>query len=230
MSGQPELEGFRPPSSAGTKVGMLVIGFTLAVTLAIVLILPITQYLGGDPRERYVLREFDFSMEPPPPVEEEPPPPEEEEEEQEVEELEEPPPLMDLTQLEALLNPGTGGALNVAGNVGAFGVTTKETVADIQYFALNELDEKPKRRRVIDPQSLFGFTLKRELRGTTVRAKVEVEIDETGQARVVQVIETSDARVVKPITDAVNQWTYTPPKKDGKKVRARYIQPFTFEL
>jgi TonB family protein len=66
-------------------------------------------------------------------------------------------------------------------------------------------------------------------RGIAGHATVEFFIDETGRARVPVAITAAHPLLAAAGVAAVSQWTFEPPKRDGKPVLARIQQDFNFE-
>ncbi|MEX0325135.1 MAG: energy transducer TonB [Puniceicoccaceae bacterium] len=222
-NGNNRLVGYKLPRS--NKYVIRIVIATIIMTLAILAILPFTQALSGDPRDRNI-RSVDVANLPPPePPPPEPPPPEEEEEE-EVEDLEEPPPMLDLSKLDASLNPGTGNALFGGFDLSQFKTTGRSAVEDMKIFSLRELDRQPRRKKTILPQ--YPIAVRRD--GVEGVVKAQIMIDEEGRVTIMQIVESPDVRLSDVVRDALEQWIFEPPIKDGKAVRAQYIQPIPFNL
>lgn len=199
------------------------ISATFLTAFAIFAILPITQWISGDPRDQYMVRSVDLSLPPPPPPPPEPPRPPEEEVKQEQPELEQPPQQLDLSQLEAALNPGTGGAM---GNFQLEGFSVAPDVSgELMIFSIADLDSRPKRRKAISPiiPQLFQAS------GPKGIVRVRIMIDEKGSVTIMEIVEATHDEVVQPVRQALVKWRFDPPKKDGKVVKAQYIQPFPYD-
>ena len=197
---------------------------TVIMTLAILAILPFTQALSGDPRDRTVRSVQLANLPPPEPPPPEPPPPPEEEE-VEVEDLEEPPPPLDLRALEAALNPGIGEAGSGLASMGLFEVRP-DTAGDMMLFDIGDLDRVPRRLSGINPP--YPRDMQRQR--ITGEVRLVLIIDETGSVQVQEVAETPHPGFIDPVVNAVRTWKFEPPVKDGKRVRARYILPLDFSL
>lgn len=216
-------EGFQPPKSNRYLIRIWIMAGL--VSAGIFAVLPFTQALSGDPRDRFRVRTVDLSPPPPPPpIEEEPPPPEEVEEEPPPE-FDEPPPPLSLDQLEAALNPGIGSAIGQALNLDAFSVTGN-VVEEMQIFSISDLDSRPRRLRAVAPE----FPPEMQVSGATGRIRVRILIDENGEVTVMEVVEASHQEAVQPVRQALTRWRFEPPKKDGVRVRAQYIQPFDYDF
>lgn len=217
--GKHKLVGYRMPRSSNRYVIRIVLA-TVIMTLAILAILPFTQALSGDPRDR-TLRTVDTANLPPPePPPPEPPPPPEEEEEPDVEDFDEPPPPLNLSQLEASLNPGVGDAIGAGFSLTDFSMKP-DAASELMIFELRDLDRVPRALRRIAP--IWPADVLNERVSGVVRARIL--IDEKGNASVLEIIETPDSRLNVPVRKAIEQWRFEPPMKDGEDVNAQYIQP-----
>lgn len=218
------LVGYRIPKSNRYVIRIVIA--TILMTLAILAILPFTQALSGDPRDR-TLRSVDVANLPPPePPPPEPPPPEEEEEPEETPELEEPPPMLDLSQLESALNPGLGGAATAAFDLDAFS-SAINTGDELQIFDVIELDRTPRIvKRVMPeyPQDLL-------LNGVTGSVSLVIIIDQQGEVTVESVADWSGSRdFIQPTRIALSKCRFEVPTKDGQPVRARYKITIPFQI
>ncbi|MCC5806175.1 MAG: energy transducer TonB [Opitutales bacterium] len=216
-------EGFHKP--AGRPLVIRMVLATVIMTLAIIFILPFTQLLQTDPRDMHRVRSIDIAPPPPPPPPPDPPPPEEEQQDPDVDDLSTPPPPISLSQLEAALNPGIGGALGQAVDLGAFGVAP-DAAAEMQIFQLGDLDRRPQRLRTVTPRFPPEFSV-RAYQGT-VRARIM--IDEEGNVTVMEIVESTHREAVQPVRQALAQWQFEPPVRDGRPVRATYIQPIPYDF
>jgi protein TonB len=199
---------------------------TVLMTLAILAILPFTQALSGDPRDR-TLRSVDVANIPPPePPPPEPPPPEEEEQEEESPDLEQPPEMLDLSQLESALNPGTGGAFTGAFDLDSFSVQPN-VAGEMQIFDIVDLDRTPRMiKRVIPeyPQQLL-------VRGIEGEVTLVLIIDQQGEVTVDRILDwEGDRGFIQPTRLALSRCVFEPPTKDGQPVRARYKITIPFNL
>jgi protein TonB len=213
--------GYQIPKS--NRFLIRVVLATVIMTLAILAILPFTQALSGDPRDR-TIRSVDVANIPPPePPPPEPPPPPEEEEREEQPELDQTPQMLDLSQLESALNPGIGG-IGQAIDLASF-QTSQELASEIQIFDISDLDRRPRRLRAIPP----NFPIEMQTRGASGVVRARILIDETGSVSVLEIVEATDREAVQPVRQALVQWRFEPPEKGGEKVRATYIQPITYD-
>jgi protein TonB len=219
-----KLIGYRVPQT--NRYVLRVVLATVIMTLAILAILPFTQALSGDPRDR-TLRSVDVANLPPPePPPPEPPPPPEEEEQEETPELDEPPPMLDLSQLESALNPGLGGAATAAFDLDAFSASIN-TGDELQIFDVIELDRTPRLVQRVLPE----YPVDLLQRGVTGSVTLVIIIDEKGTVAVESVADwKGDRAFIQPTRIALSRCRFETPTKDGKPVKARYKITIPFEL
>jgi len=199
---------------------------SIFVSLGIFMLIPFTQLLESIGRNDDLTVSVDIAPPPPPPP---PDPPEEEEEEEPQEEPPppppEPPPQLSLSQLDLALEPGIGDAMAGAFGFGGFN-TRPDAVQEMkEFFSLSELDENPKKIAGQTPQA--PFSLKRDRIPAYTQALVE--IDQNGNVRVISFSKTTHREMEEEFLKVVDTFKYTPPTKDGKKVRARFYIPFRFD-
>jgi protein TonB len=221
--GKHRLVGYRMPRS--NKYLIRIVFATVIMTLAILAILPFTQALSGDPRDKTLRSVNTANLPPPEPPPPEPPPPPEEEEEEQIDDFEEPPPPLNLSALEAALNPGVGDAVGGMAYLDLFEVRPN-TAGDLQIFEIGDLDRVPRRLSGVNP----SYPRDMQRQRITGEVRLVLLIDENGSVSVMEVQQTPHAGFVEPVTKAVNTWKFEPPVKDGKRVRARYILPLDFSL
>lgn len=218
----PASVGFRIRNS-GSPLIRIVFGAAIIVC-ALLAILPITQWLSARGNQREVIRVDTASLPPPEPPPPEPPPPPEEEPEESEPELEDSPPPLDISQLEAMLNPGIGDAGQGWGEIGSWG-EKPDAVADLQLFSIEDLDSRPRRLRAVAPD--YPIDLRNQ--GIGGRVRLVVVIDEQGNVTVDKVLDGPHPTLIENARVAMSKWRFEPPKKDGKAVRARYIQNLDFD-
>ncbi|HKJ89634.1 MAG TPA: energy transducer TonB, partial [Oceanipulchritudo sp.] len=97
---------------------------------------------------------------------------------------------------------------------------------EAQLFNVQDLDELPRpvRQVKMEPPSRF----RQERISGLVR--VEIMIDESGTTTVRRILESSHPELEEPARRALAQWTWTPPRKNGDPVKARYILPIGFRF
>ncbi len=213
-----------PPMSGG---GSRVLSYLSASALAafIFLSLPITQLLNGKGASANTIVADSVSIPPPPAPPPEPPPPEEELAEEDVPELEKELQPLELSQLDVALNLGVGDALNVGYALLGFGVTP-DTIAQMDIFELNDLDNNPQRIVAIPP--IYPFALKRDKINGWI--KLIIIIDERGKVIKADVESSSHLEFERPGIEAIMQWRFEPGTHQGKPVKVRKMQGITFRI
>lgn len=226
MPGSPRqtpTSGFQVPRTGGFST-RLVVG-TAFLTLLVLTVLPISQVISGDPRDTHRILAIEAVLPPPEPPPPEPPPPPEEERQEEVRDLEMPPPPISLSQLEASLNPGMGGAGIAGVDFDAFGMGP-DAASDMQIFSLRDLDERPRRLTTVTPQ----FPPEFGVNGWVGEVRARILIDEQGNVSVMEIISSTHREAVQPVRQALARWRFEPPRRDGQAVRASYIQPIPYDF
>ncbi len=210
--GPPKL-GYSP---AGAVLGSVVI------TALIFVLLPLTQLLSLR-KEKTNIVINDVMLPPPPPPPPEPPPPEEEEEEQDVEDIEEEREPPSLDQLELTLNADISG--NLAGDFVLPNFDVSSEMLDM-IFELEELDERP--RPITQVAPVYPDNMRRS--GITARVSVIMIVDEHGMVKNPRIETSTNSAFDKSALDAIKKWRFTPGVKDGRKVKTRMRQPFSFTV
>jgi protein TonB len=196
------------------------------MTLAILAILPFTQALSGDPRDKTLRSVNTANLPPPEPPPPEPPPPPEEEEEEDTPELEEPPQMLDLSQLESALNPGLGGAATASFDLDSFSASISAS-DEMLIFDVVDLDRMPRLRKRVMPT----YPVDLQTKGITGSVTLILIIDPQGKVSVEKVADwKGDRGFIQPTRIALSRCLYEPPTKDGKPVAARYKITIPFSL
>ncbi len=222
MSPDPEkIPFYKQPRSGG---GLFRIVFYATATTGIILFaIPFTQFITALTDGGPEIRSVEVAPPPPPPPPEVEEPPEEIEEQETPPEIQPPPPMLNFSQLEVALEAGIGDAMGGGFGFGGFAVQP-DAMEDIQLFDVKDLDELPRPLKQV--AMLVPTRFKRER--IDGRLRIEIKIDEQGNTEVIQILETSDRELNRPAIEAVEQWKWTPPKKNGEAVNARYVLPFGF--
>ncbi len=196
----------------------------VGLTALVFLLIPVTQFFRREPpppEERQPEGLYLPPPPPPPPPEPPPPPP------PPPRELEEPPPppRPTLEQLELALTPGTGGALE-PGPAGVFDFEVESGAALVDLFELDELDEVPRLLRAgrVD----YPAQLRRS--GVEGFVQLVVVIRRDGGVEVTEVVESSHRAFVAPAVRGAESSRFTPPRRFGETVRARYTWTIEFSL
>jgi protein TonB len=157
---------------------------------------------------------------PPPPIEirprEEPKP-----QENLKPELKQEMPKLNLSQLEAALNPGHGGA-GFADLSLNFGELAAEDLSRI--FELTELDRAPV--PVFQPAPLYPYQMKRE--GIDGNVRLRFIVTPQGTVRDISVVSSSRSEFERAARDALVNWRFEPGVKHNTKVSVRMEQPIPF--
>lgn len=191
--------------------------FAALSLFAIYALLPLTQFIGGQKKDVIEFREFDIAQPPPPAPPDLEEPPEPEPEETPPPELREPPPPLDLAQLEMALNPGIGDAQ--AAGLGFGGLEAQpDALADLKLFDVKDLDERPKVLKAVNMVAPIEFRKERR----SGRVQLVIQIDEMGRTTVLEIADTTSPLIVDNAIEAAEQFLWTPPKKNGEAVRAKY--------
>ncbi len=195
------------------------------LTLFIFMALPITQLLSDRHSANTHTVLENPSIPPPPSPPPEPPPEEEEVADEDVPELQEEVLTLDLNQLDVALNPGVGDALNIGSAILGFGITP-DTIAQMDIFELQDLDNDPQRIVAVAP--IYPFQFKRD--GINGWVKLIIIINEKGKVIKADVQGSSHREFENPGIEAVLQWRFEPGTKNGKAVKVRRLQPISFKL
>jgi protein TonB len=185
---------------------------------------PLANYLSvNSDRVRIETRSFTPPPPPAPPKETLPPPPVAREEKEQPRLDHRPPPLT-LSQIEFILNPGTGSASGDFGVVA--GLEAFNALDELAVFELSELDRHPVPIQRIAP--VYPYEAKQQQLTGWVRLLFVV--DEAGATRNIRVDGSSSRLFEGPAQDALRSWRFTPGMKDGRAVRTRMLLPFVFSL
>lgn len=212
-----------PPFNARPVIAFLV---TSMIGGSIFLLLPLTQAITGSMGDRDDLVQVNVAPPPPTILEEEEPPEDVEEEEPPPPELTDPPPPLDLTQLELSLNPSVDFGAGGQDLFSAF-EQRPDAIGEMKdLFNINELDDRPTLKN--RPNFDYPYELKRNR--IPFKAKVEIIIAKDGRVESAEVREVSHPGFRKPAIEGAMQMVFTPPTKNGRPVRARYLLPIEIGL
>lgn len=195
----------------------------LVCTFLLFLAVVFTQKISGfDPKKYLDIKTADSLPPPPPPPIDPPPPPEVKEPEQKPE-LKQEPPKLNLSQLEAALNPGTGGV-----GVGDFSLNLAGFAAEDldRIFELTEIDRAPEPIYRVEPQ--YPFALSRA--GVEGRVVLRFVVDKEGRVQNPRIRSSTRMEFEKPAMDAIRQWRFEPGIKNGVRVSVNIEQPLSFTL
>jgi len=199
---------------------------SVLLAFGIFMLVPFTQLL--DPVGRKPTETVQVDIAPPPP-----PPPPEPPEEDEPEEIEEPPPSppsppppkLSLAQLDLALEPGIGSAMEGAFSFEGFSAPPDAAAEMKDLFDVSELDEPLRVVNFERPEKPIQMR-KDRIEGYT---RVTFIVDRSGDvARIVGFDETTHKILESSVREVIGLWKFSPPTKNGRKVRARVIQPIRF--
>ncbi len=214
---------YTPPQLA-TRSPVPLIG-AVGLTLAMFLVLPFTQLFSRVQREIIQLRPVEVVLPPPPPPPRQPPP--EEKKPEEKPELREKPRPLTLSQLELVLNPGTGGALEGDFGFGGFETMGPNVVEEMKIFELSEVDKEPQLLYQAQPQ-YPPRAYRERISGTVV---VGLVCDTDGSVTSARVVQSSGNRELDDAAvKSVLQYKFTPGIKDGQPVRTKFKVSVAFRL
>lgn len=205
--------------------GLLVLGGTVALTLAFFLVLPLMQTINQAPLDRLELVTVNTGqIEPPPPAPPEPEPQEEPEPQDEPPDLAEDVQLHSLEQMNLALNPpafGSGwGGIDINAHLDAVAADTAGTDA---IFSLSDLDQQP--RPLSQPPPVITPLMRKKVPGTV---RIAFIVNELGRVENPIVQSSTDPVFERPALAAVSQWRFEPGRRGGKPVRFRMRVPMTF--
>lgn len=219
----PQPTGFSP-RKPGFPLIRIVLS-TVLMTLAILFILPIAQSLSDGNKKRTLVEVSTANLAPPEPPPPEPPPPPEEEEEEQEPELDDAPPPMDISQLEAALNPGIGDAIAGMADIGGWGVMP-DVMDDLTIFTVADLDSGPRLRR----KGAFEFDneLIRQFSGSVIR--VRIRIDHKGEVTVMRILDSPHRDFDQPIKVGLSRTLFHPLIRNGEPLRPGEVLDYAIRI
>lgn len=196
---------------------------SLALTGAIFVALPLTQWASGITGDQEKVSGTVISMAPPPPPPQIDPPEEEEIQEEELQ-LKKETMKLSLNQIDLALNAGTGGMSGTGLAMGGFDLA--DDFADDLVFDIQDLDEQPK--PLIRSAPRYPSQLKRM--GVQGKVWIIFIVDENGNTGKARVIESAHPEFSESAIEAVQSWKFEPGKKGGKAVKTRVRIPLSFSI
>ena len=123
------------------------------------------------------------------------------------------------------MEPGIGDAMAGAFGMGGFAQAPDAMAEMKEFFDVRELDEKLRVLNFQAPEK--PFEMKRDrIKGFT---RVTFIVDEGGNvSRVIGFKETTHRELEEAVRKVIKLWKFSPPTKDGCKVKARVEQPIRF--
>jgi protein TonB len=209
------------PPRVSTNWG--VAGFwAIALTLAVFLVLPLTQKLSAFRQDRLMVRPADVAMDVPDLVEETPPPPEEEKPE------EPPPPSLDDAPKPLNLNIDLDVAMGSGGVLASLaGFADGGDGSDmLDAFSLSDLEKRPEVMASVAPAYPPAMR-KAKIEGSVTLIFV---LNADGRVEDPRVERSSRPEFEKAALDAVRKWKFKPGMKDGEAVSTYMKLPIRFRI
>ena len=184
-------------------------------------LIPLTQILSISAAPPLHVLDTDVMRPPPPALPEPPPPVEDEPEDLEIDDLEQEVNLPDLTDLDVLLHTDMQTKFRGIAKI-------PNIVVDEEYFDtlwnLEDLEDPPRPITRVAP--LYPDRERRN----SVKGRVVVVFVVNHEGKVVdpRIERSSNSSFDRPALNAIKKWRFTPGIKDGRKVRTRMRQPFSF--
>ncbi len=212
---------YEPPSTR-TNLPLVFLGAIL-ITLAVFLVLPLTQMISSGIQKRYDLSQVDTAAPPPPPpaAEIEPPPPPEAPDEPPPPELADIPKQLSLSDLDLDLSMGSGGFLGGS----AMGMD-QVALEEVAIFDMADLDQRPQAIARVEPRHPREL-LKAKIEGYVVLLFI---IDEEGRVIDPRVESSSHPEFETAALKALNRWRFKPGTLDGEQVRTFVRQKIDFRI
>lgn len=205
--------------------GMEALGFGLGMTAAIFLLLPISNMISEFAHSLRQNNSVSVVTPPPPPLPEIRPQEEEEVEEDKAPEFQEAEMQpISLSELQASLSVGVGKSFAGGADISEmlFQVVDLEDII----FEIKDLDRVP--RLLSADRVEYPYEMKRnKIEGEVT---LLVMIDPTGHVSVLEVAKSTHREFEMPAIRAARSAVYTPPTRNGEKVKVKFYLPFTFSL
>lgn len=197
--------------------------YALIFTGLLFLCLPLAQMMTDNGDKKLIVRSIDIASPPPPPPPESPDTPEDQEDQKvELQDMSE---IIPLDMLNIDLNPNIAGALAVAVKAKNFNVKMN-LAADFKTFDLAALDNLP--RMMNHPRGEYPAKLAaRGIKKSMV--EILVIIHETGRLTIEKFIKCDHPELKPAARKWIKQVLFSPPKKDGKAVKGKFILPLELD-
>ncbi|MCS7337428.1 MAG: energy transducer TonB [Verrucomicrobiae bacterium] len=195
----------------------------LGLTLAVFLVLPLTQMVSSGVKRQLVLRKVDsVQLEAPPPETDAPPPPPPEDK------TEPPPPVLTDTpppmqlHIDLEIAVGAGGALPGYAMIAA----EHDVGAAVEVFNVADVEKQPELISSVPPR------YPPELRKARVEGLVTLVfvVDETGRVVDARVESSTRPEFERPALEAIRNWKFRPAQKNGESVRCYVRLPIRFRI
>ena len=204
--------------------GYAILGFLLGAVFTVILFvgMALAQLMGEIDKDETEFFSPQVSI-PPPEIEEleeppEPPPPEEEP----PPELDEPPPDLSLDQLEAALNPGTGGPVSIPTGLPDIDTGDADNLDAKDFVDLEDLDREPRAIKQTQPK------LSRSDTRESWSVRVSFIIDTNGEVLRIEDTEAKGNAPVEKILEAIRQWRFETGTVNGRPVQFKISVPIVW--
>lgn len=194
----------------------------LLVSFGLFCLLPLSEFARPD---EWIVRPAEVPTYTPPP------PPATEMEKQMVKELDLPAPTLESPVLEILNEPSAAtlevgpGDFQAAFSLATFNPAPTGFASEL-VFAMHELDRNPgviKRGSLVYPAHL-------RRRGLEGEVKLLVQINQTGQVKVLETVSATHPDFVEPSRKAAESSVYEAPTRNGKPVKVEFYLPVRFSM
>jgi protein TonB len=210
-----------PPSGGGWSLSLAA---SLAMTLAVFLVLPLTQLVSSYAKRDLLVSKVDATVleAPQAPDEPPPPPPKEEPPDEPEPKLAEAEPQLSIN-VDLDMAVGSGGAMTLA-SLGGPGDGSAQEMA--QALDVSDLDKPPTLVSSVPPN------YPPELRRTKVEGSVVLVfvLNEQGRVEDPRVETSTRPEFEQPAVDAVKRWRFKPGEKEGETVRTYMRLPMRFRV
>lgn len=212
---------YQPPT---TKTNPLTILLGAGgMTLAVFLVLPLTQMISSGVQKQYSLSQVDIAAPPPPPevVELTPPPATEPPNALPLPQLSDTPRPLSLGDLDLDISVGVGAVM-----VGGFDMVETSAGVDDPIFNLSDLDQRPQPIAQVAPQHPPSL-LRSKIEGSVVLWFI---LDENGRITDPSVEQSSHPDFEAPALKVLSRWRFKPGMLDGKPVKTHVRQKIFFRI
>lgn len=200
-------------------------GGAVAITLAVFLVLPLTQMVSSRVNRQLLLTKVETAVAPPP-IQQAPPP----EPPLEEKPAEEPPPELQETATPLAMSiPELDVAVGSGGVLPGSGLPSDAIVGaadQLRAFDLSDLDQAPTVISSISPKYPPEL-LRARVEGMVVLLFV---VDESGRVQEPRVESTTHPAFEQPALEAVRRWKFRPGSREGTSVRTYMRLPMRYRI
>jgi periplasmic protein TonB len=210
---------YHPENPFSNRKNRTAVVSAILISLALFLILPITQWTGAPSKP---IKTLSLSSAPPPAPAQEPPPPEELPEVAQEPEATEPPPPLTLSQLQLAMNPGLGAmsATDFSFNWDS-GVALED---QLKAFEVADLDQPPK--AIYQPQPDYPYSMQRA--GIEGVVQLVMKIGTDGRPLELTANCPEHPQLEKLTLDVARRWRFEPGTVNGRQIQYWIRMPVVF--